>query len=584
MSIEPCDLGVIGMSAIGQSFAAHHATAGIRVVVCDTDDVDGDVAKSNGAGGSGTFLQDIVNEYQRTTQQSSATDTHHPSAMRCMIPASSVEQLIPMLQRPRRIVVCGTHGYDGKFIHLFEHCLAPLLEEGDIVLRWGREEELGHVYPSPDDGGGGGEEVQFYENVVAGFLYRMHAHPKGTHLLEMVRLRQDRITSSSDHSSFLIGGGTKEAYAFMSPYLTSFASSSTSMSMAHVGNDPSCAHYAIMIQRTIENGIAQIYAEGSDILRKASGYENQDIGRTFRNWNELEGTGPKYRHGPTTGGLLTGFLTGITSKIYYKRDVITDTGFIVDKIKDTVHSEPVDTWATLEATRLNVPAPTINAALSTQFLSVMKDERVEASTILKVPDGNDTPSVLKDQISEDLQRAMYCACLSVVAECLAIFEAASDVGSWDVNVVECIRLWKLPGSFLESTLLNKIHMALLLPEEEHTSYNNLLTISSIAAELQDMHMSWRRIVTVSFASAIPVPTMSASLAHYDAYRSGKMPIGLIRAQRDYYDATGYDRLGEEGWYSTCWVKEHTALVKKEEAAVAASSVEGGVKRRRKKEK
>jgi len=98
-----------------------------------------------------------------------------------------------------------------------------------------------------------------------------------------------------------------------------------------------------------------------------------------------------------------------------------------------------------------------------------------------------------------------------------------------------------------------------------------------------MHMSWRRIVTVSFASAIAVPTISASLAHYDSYRSGKMPIGLTRAQRDYYDASGYDRLGEEGWYSTCWVKEHTALVKKEKAAVAASllSVEGGVKRSRK---
>jgi 6-phosphogluconate dehydrogenase len=578
MSIEPCDLGVIGMSAIGQSFAAHHATAGIRVVVCDTDDTDqdgsGDVAKTNnGAAGGSTFLQDIVNEYQRTAAATTTTGTtNDPSAMRCMIPASSIEQLIPMLQRPRRIVICGTHGYDGKFIYLFQHCLAPLLEEGDIVLRWGREEELGFAYPSPDEGGGGGEGVQFYENVVAGFLYRLHAHPKGVHLLEMVRLRQDRITSSSDHSSFLIGGGTKEACAFMSPYLTAFAASLTSMSMSHVGNDPSCAHYAIMIQRTIENGIAQIYAEGSDILRKASGYENQDIGRTFRNWNER-----------TTGGLLTGFLTGITSKIYYKRDVISDTGFIVDKIKDSILSEPVDTWATLEATRLNVPAPTINAALSTRFLSVMKDERVEASTILKVPDGNDTPSVLKDQICEDLQRAMYCACLSVVAECLAIFEAASDVGSWDINVVECIRLWNLPGSFLQSTLLDKIHMALLLPEEDHTSYNSLLTISSIATELQDMHMSWRRIVTVSFASAIAVPTISASLAHYDSYRSGKMPIGLTRAQRDYYDASGYDRLGEEGWYSTCWVKEHTALVKKEKAAVAASllSVEGGVKRSRK---
>jgi len=43
----------------------------------------------------------------------------------------------------------------------------------------------------------------------------------------------------------------------------------------------------------------------------------------------------------------------------------------------------------------------------------------------------------------------------------------------------------------------------------------------------------------------------------------RLPISLIRAQRDYYDASGYDRLGERGWFSTCWVREHTIQKKKE---------------------
>jgi len=81
-------------------------------------------------------------------------------------------------------------------------------------------------------------------------------------------------------------------------------------------------------------------------------------------------------------------------------------------------------------------------------------------------------------------------------------------------------------------------------------------------------MSWRRIVTVSYASAIPIPTLSSSLTFYDSYRSHRLPISLIRAQRDFFCASGYDRNGEKGWFSTRWVKDHTLEHKKREAAAS----------------
>ncbi len=37
MSEELCELGVIGLSAVGQSLAAHHASDGTRVCVSDED-------------------------------------------------------------------------------------------------------------------------------------------------------------------------------------------------------------------------------------------------------------------------------------------------------------------------------------------------------------------------------------------------------------------------------------------------------------------------------------------------------------------------------------------------------------------
>ena len=242
--------------------------------------------------------------------------------------------------------------------------------------------------------------------------------------------------------------------------------------------------------------------------------------------------------------------------------VIPD-GFVIDHIIDSMDWSVVDTWVTMESTRMGIPTPTVNAALESRFLSVMKDERVEASKILKVPEGNDTPSVLKDQIAEDLQNAIFCTCLCVVAECLAVFQAVSEVESWDVNLADCIQIRNQPGSFLESSLLKCVHAALVNEKEE---MRNLLTLPDIASQLQDLHMSWRRIVTVSYASAIPIPTLSSSLTLYDSYRSRRLPINLIRAQRDFFDASGYDRNGEKGWFTTCWVKDHTLEHKKREAA------------------
>lgn len=230
--------------------------------------------------------------------------------------------------------------------------------------------------------------------------------------------------------------------------------------------------------------------------------------------------------------------------------------------------------------------------MESRFISVMKDERVEASSILKVPEGVDTPSVMKDQISDDCANAIYCTCMCLMAECLAIFQAASDMESWDVNAAECIRLWNHPGSFLESKLLEKIHNSLLedkkdigdskntenddLKGEEVMETRNLMIVPGIASELQHLHMAWRRIVTLSFASAIPCPTLSASLTYYDSYRTRKLPVGLIRAQRDFFNASGYSRLEREGWFSTCWIHQHTAEKKRnDQSALALASSEVG---------
>ena len=411
-----------------------------------------------------------------------------------------------------------------------------MLEKGDMILRWGKEEEH-------DD------TVQFYRDSVVSQLARSQGKYRDIHLVEMIRLERDRtvVFEGETLEAFLVGG-SKEACDQLEEYIIPCAS------IAWAGNDAGCAHYAHMIQRTLENGMAQVIAEGSDVMAKAARFEEQDIGKIMNNWN-------------AGGGKLASYLIKISSKNCQKRDKITKRGFVINRIIDSVDLSPVDTWVTLEATKLGVPAPTINATLESRFLSVMKDERAAASSILKVPESADTPSVMKDQISDDLENAIYCACVCLIAECLAIFQTASKTEVWDANIADCINHWNQPGSFLESILLKKVHSSLVNMDKDE-ALTNLLIAPSIASELQELHMSWRRIVTLSFASAIPCPTLSSSLTLYDSYRSRLLPTSLIRAQRDFFDASGYSRFDQEGRFTTCWTSEHTKEKKKREAEMA----------------
>ena len=540
---EICELGVIGLTSTGQSLAAHHATNKRRVCVCD-DDL--------------SFVPQVINEFRSSTEdqdyyeENDDSNNNNIRPSRCMVPSTSVEEFVKIISIPRKIIIFGTHGDDKKFEDIWNK-LRVNLTRGDMVLRWGEEETGTSSVANAASMISSDNLLQFYTESIVGNLSKSQAEPQGVDLLEMVKLDQDRATMirDSDLQDTYVVGGAKDAYQQLNEYISPFAS------IGHVGSSPQCAHYSRMVQRAIEFGMAQCLAEGCDLLKRAALFENQDIGRILSKWQE--------------GGLLTSYLVEISSKIYYKRDGISKKGHVLDHIVDSIDLNGSDTWFSLEATKLGVPAPTINAALEARLLSNMKEERIQASSILGAPEGADTPSVLKDQIAEDLQGALYSAWICVIAEALSIFVAAADVGPWDINFEECVRLWNLPASFLKSTLLEKIHAALM---ENQGDIQNLLLLPSIASQLQETHMSWRRIVTLCFASAVPCSCLGASLSYYDSYRSKKLPSSLIRAQRDFFGGYGYDRFNEDGWYTSCWVQEHTDGLKRAAKASAKAPEKG----------
>ena len=69
-------------------------------------------------------------------------------------------------------------------------------------------------------------------------------------------------------------------------------------------------------------------------------------------------------------------------------------------------------------------------------------------------------------------------------------------------------------------------------------------------------------LTLSIASGISCPALSASLSYYDSYRRKQSPANLTQAQRDYFGAHTYARTDREGIYHTLWTATHNNNDKK----------------------
>ena len=46
--------------------------------------------------------------------------------------------------------------------------------------------------------------------------------------------------------------------------------------------------------------------------------------------------------------------------------------------------------------------------------------------------------------------------------------------------------------------------------------------------------------------------MSSALSYFDGYRTANLPANLIQAQRDFFGAHGFERIGEQGAFHGPW--------------------------------
>ncbi len=408
---------------------------------------------------------------------------------RQLIGARTLQEFCRSLERPRRILMMITAG---DAVDQTLQKLSPYLAPGDIVI----------------DGGN-----SYFKDTI-----RREANARQS----MVNFFGMGISGGEEgarHGPSLMPGGSRDAYNHLAPILQSIAAKSDSgPCVTYVGPD-GAGHFVKMVHNGIEYGDMQLIAEAYEILNKALHMSAEELSDVFAEWNR---------------GPLESYLIEITARIFGVTDPESGKP-LVDMILDKAGQKGTGKWSAQTALELEVPVPTIAAAIDARTLSSMKEERIIASQLIHSSAGG-AFSGEKRELIQAVHDALYASKICSYAQGMSLIRAGSDEWEWEINLREIARIWK-GGCIIRARFLDSIMRAF----ERQPDLPNLLLDYEFMTWMRRSEQSWRKLIAAAVQMGIAVPSLSASLSYFDSYRSARLPQNLTQAQRDFFGAHAYQR-------------------------------------------
>lgn len=442
-----------------------------------------------------------VSVYNRT-EQKTREFMEGPAAGKDRITAYyTLEDFVASLEKPRKIMLMVKAG---RPVDIFIDSLVPLLDKGDIII----------------DGGN-----SFFKDTIR----------RTAQLNEKGILYLGTGISGGEEGALkgpsIMPGGNKEAWDQVGKILIDISAKVN-------GNVPCCdyigpdgaGHYVKMTHNGIEYGDMQLISEAYFLMKELLGMTATEMQQVFARWNE---------------GELNSYLIEITADILGRIDEETGKP-IVDVILDKAGQKGTGKWTSQEALELGVAAPTIADAVFARCMSAIKEERVEASKILKGPEIKYEGD--REQLIEDIGKALYASKICSYAQGFQLLSEASKAYSWDLKLGDIALLWR-GGCIIRAQFLGKIKEAY----DRDKNLKNLMLDPYFKDVLEKSQDSWRRVVSLAVQYGIPASSFSSALAYYDSYRRDRLPANLIQAQRDYFGAHTYERVDKEGSFHTEWL-------------------------------
>ena len=442
-----------------------------------------------------------VSVYNRTTEKVDAF-LKGPAAGQGNISGSySLQEFIGQLKTPRKVMLMVKAG---EVVDHFINQLVPLLTRGDIII----------------DGGN-----SFYSDT----------NRRTKDLSEKGILFIGTGVSGGEEGArmgpSIMPGGAAEAWPHVKNIFQDISAKTES-------GEPCCewvgengaGHYVKMVHNGIEYGDMQLINEAYHLMKSGLGYEADEMSSIFSKWNK---------------GPLDSYLIEITKNILAFRD--GDGSVLLEKIMDTAGQKGTGKWTGISALDMGVPVTLIGESVFSRCLSAMKEERTEASKILKGPGRKFTGN--PDEFVSDLEKALLASKIVSYAQGFMLLREAAKENSWKLNYGGIALMWR-GGCIIRSAFLGEIKEAY----DKNPELNNILLDDYFMKVIEDAQISWGRVVVKAFELGIPVPAMSAALSFYDGYRCERLPANLLQAQRDYFGAHTYERIDKRrgDFFHTDW--------------------------------
>lgn len=405
-----------------------------------------------------------------------------------IIGAHSIENLVQSLKAPRKIMLMVKAG---KAVDDFIGLLLPHLEKGDIIIDGGNSH-----FP---------DTIRRTRELEAqGFLYIGTGVSGG----EEGALRGPSI----------MPGGSPAAWPHVKPIFQSIA--------AKVENGTPCCdwvgengagHFVKMVHNGIEYGDMQLICEAYQIMKELLGMSAGEIHEVFKKWNK---------------GDLDSYLIEITRDILGYNDA--DGSPLVDRILDTAGQKGTGKWTSVTSLDLGIPLTLISEAVYARCLSAIKEERVEASKVLRGPAAKFTED--REIFLRSLEQALYASKIVSYAQGFTLLRAAAEEFHWKLNYGAIALMWR-GGCIIRSAFLGKIKEAF----DRNPSLPNLLLDPFFQEKIETSQQAWRTVISAAVLNGIWIPAFSTALSYFDGYRNARLPANLLQAQRDYFGAHQYER-------------------------------------------
>lgn len=418
-----------------------------------------------------------------------------------IVPTYSMEELAAALKTPRRVMLMVKAGPP---VDAVIDQLRPHLEEGDTII----------------DGGN-----SYYKDT-----------DKRTEALAEYGINFIGAGVSGGEEGALWGpsimpGGQPEAYSHVASIFEDIAAKVNGEPCVAYLGPRSAGHYVKMVHNGIEYGVMQAIAETYDLFKRGLGLTNDEMHEIYDRWNK---------------GALESFLMEITAAIFERRD--EESGeMVVDLILDKAAQKGTGKWTSQDSLDLGYPIPTITQAVEGRIISAYKMEREKAADVLAGPDASFEGD--RDALIQAAEDALYATEIAAYAQGFGLLRMASEEYDYDLSYSEIAKIWR-GGCIIRAKFLDDIRAAFA----EQPELANLMLAPTFRDELANRQANWRMVIKTAIDLGIPTPAMSSALAYYDSYRSARLPANLIQAQRDFFGAHTYQRLGVEGTFHTLWLQ------------------------------